>query len=153
MSAITVSEMKTQLERGLTASKANTLAERLRARVGAEALANGSAQFVDELEVGWVIVAPGASAPPVVVAELGSDFRLPMQPLGDTGLFVATARWAAGSAVRWYFDVDGVRVGGGQTETYPMHPDSRARTDIPKGRLVIPAPWRSRVFAGTVREW
>jgi len=153
MSAITVGEMKTQLEQGVTTSEADTLAERLRARVGAEALAKGSAQFVDELEVGWAIVAPGAQMPPAVVAELGSDFRLPMQPLGDTGLFVATARWAVGTAVRWYFDVDGVRVGGGQTETYPIHPDSRARMDTPKGRLVTPAPWHSRVFAGTVRDW
>ena len=91
--------------------------------------------------------------PPAVVADLGAEFRLPTQPLGESGLFVATARWGAGSAVRWHFEVDGARVGGGQTETYPIHPDSRARSDAPQGRLVARPPWRSRVFAGTVRNW
>ncbi|MDP9374303.1 MAG: hypothetical protein M3Q65_17975, partial [Chloroflexota bacterium] len=103
--------------------------------------------------MGWAIVAPEASAPPMVVAELGADFRVPTRPLGDTGLFVATARWAAGSAVRWRYEVDGARVGGGQTETYPIHPESRERPGVPKGRLLARAPWRSRVFAGTVRDW
>ncbi len=153
MGAITAGELRAQLEQGLAASEADALAERLRARVGAEALANGSAQLVDELEVGWAIAAPGARMPPTVVAELGADFRLPTRPLGDTGLFVATARWADGSAVRWYYEVDGARVGGGQTETYLRHPDSRERPDVPKGRLLARAPWRSRVFAGTVRDW
>jgi enterochelin esterase family protein len=141
MSAITVGELTTQLDRGLTASAVDALAARIRARVGDAALANDSAQFVDGLEVGWAIAAPGA------------DFRLPTQALGDTGLFVATARWTAGSAVRWYFDVDGARVGGGQTETYPLHPASRARSDIPQGRLLPREPWHSQVFAGTVRDW
>ncbi len=153
MSAITAGELRTQLEGGLAASGAEALAERIRARVGAEALAAHSAQFVDELEVGWVVAAPGARTPPMVVAELGADFRLPTLPLGDTGLFVATARWAAGSAVRWSYEVDGVRVGGGQTETYPRHPDSRERPEVPQGRLLTRPPWRSRIFAGTVRDW
>lgn len=153
MGAITADELRTQLEQGLAATEASTLAARIRARVGAEALARDSAQFVDELAAAWVIAAPGAAAPPTVVAELGADFRLPMQPLGATGLFVAAAQLAHGAAVRWCYEVAGARVGGGQTETYRSHPNSHERPDVPKGRLVAMPPWRSQIFAGTIRDW
>jgi len=153
MDAITVAELRAQLERALTASEADALAARVRARVGDEALAKGGAQFVDELDVAWALAAPGARTSPMVVAELGADFRLPLQPLGDGGTFVAVARWEQGAAVRWRYEVDGERVGGGQTETYPRHPDSRERPDVPKGRLLAMPPWRSQVFAGTIRDW
>ena len=153
MSAITVEELRTQLAQGVSGAQAEALAERVRARVGAEARKNGSAQFVDELDVAWVLDAPGASAAPLVVAELGADFRLPLQPLGDSGLYAATASWEHGSAARWHYEVAGARVGGGQTETYLIHPDCRERSDVPKGRLLARPPWRSQVFAGTARDW
>ncbi len=153
MSAITVGELRTQLAGGPSGAEAEVLAERLRARVGAAALGNGGAQFVDELDVAWVLAAPRAQSAPTVVAEVGADFRLPLQPLGDTGLFVATARWEDGCVARWHYEVDGARVGGGQTETYLIHPDCRERPDVPKGRLLTRPPWRSQVFAGTVRDW
>ncbi len=153
MDAITVDEVRTQLEQSLDAAGADALAARIRAQVGAEVLAKNGAQFVDELQVAWVLAAPDAQAPPTVVAELGATFRLPLQPLGDTGLFVATTSLEHGAAVRWYYEVDGARVGGGQTETYRAHPDSHKRPDVPKGRLIAMPPWRSQVFAGTVRDW
>lgn len=153
MSAITARALRAKLETTLSAREAEELADQVRQRVGAEALAKGSAQFVDELAVGWAIEAPDARSAPLVVADLGADFRLATQPLGNTGLFVAAAHWAAGSAVRWHYEVDGAQIGGGQTETYPRHPDSRERPDIPKGRLIVREPWRSQVFAGTIRNW
>lgn len=153
MGTITAGEVGAALARGIAAAEAETLAEQIRARVGGEALDAGRGQLVDELEVAWVIAAPATQAAPTVVATLGADFRLPMQPLGNTGLFVATARLEAGSAVRWQYEVAGARVGGGQTETYPTHPDERERPGVPKGRLVKREPWRSQVFAGTVRDW
>jgi enterochelin esterase-like enzyme len=100
-----------------------------------------------------LIRAPQARAAPAVVADLGADFRLPTRPLGDTDLFAAATSLPAGSAVRWHYEVDGERAGVGQTETYPTHPDCRERPGIPKGRLVAREPWRSQVFAGTVRDW
>lgn len=153
MSAITAGELRAQLGKKLAAREAEELGERLRAQIGAEALANGSGQFVDALDVGWAIEAPDARTAPVVVADLGADFRLPTEPLGDTGLYVAAARWSTGSAVRWHYEVDGERVGGGQTETYPPHPDSRARSAVPHGQLLARPRWHSQVFAGTVRDW
>ena len=53
MGAITAGELRSQLERGVGAAEAEALAGRIRARVGDEALANGSGQFVDELDVTW----------------------------------------------------------------------------------------------------
>lgn len=153
MSAITVSELRAQLEQGLDGSAAKTLADRVRERVGGEALAQGSAQLIDELDVAWALAMPGTQQPPTVVADLGADFRLPMRPLGDTGIFVATTSLEHGAAVRWHYEVEGARVGGGQTETYRSHPDSIARPDVPQGRLIAMPPWRSQIFAGTVRNW
>jgi enterochelin esterase family protein len=55
--------------------------------------------------------------------------------------------------VRWRYELDGQRLGGGQTETYQAHPDGRERPDAPKGTLLPQEPWRSQVFANTVRDW
>jgi enterochelin esterase family protein len=88
-----------------------------------------------------------------VVAEVGDDFRQPTRPLGGTGLFAAAARWSNGTAVRWRYELDGQRLGGGQSETYLAHPDSRERAGVPKGTLLPQEPWRSQVFANTVRDW
>jgi hypothetical protein len=153
MGTITAGELASELELGSGAAEASGLAERIRARVGDAALAGGSGQFVDELDVAWAISAPEAKAVPMVVADLGADFRLPMQRLGDTGLYVAATSLMHGSAVRWRYEVAGERVGGGQTETYLIHPDGREQADVPKGRLITREPWPSRVFAGTVRDW
>jgi enterochelin esterase-like enzyme len=153
MGAVTAGELRTRLGGELGKGDGAELAERVRARVGAEALAKGTGGFVDELEVGWAVEAPGARAVPEVVAEVGAEFRLPMRALGESGLFAAAATWEDGAAVRWRIEVDGERVGGGQSETYATHPDARERAGVPTGRLLPREPWRSGVFAGTVRDW
>ncbi len=147
---ITAGELRQALSGELESTAADELAERVRARVGAEALAKHRAQLVDELDVAWVVEAACA---PDVVAEVGDDVRIPTRPLGDSGLFAAAARWSHGTAVRWRYELDGQRLGGGQTETYLTHPDSRERPGVPKGTLLPQPPWRSQVFPGTVRDW
>ena len=37
--------------------------------------------------------------------------------------------------------------------TYPLGPDSQVQPGVPAGRLVGPLPFKSRVFAGTVRQY
>jgi enterochelin esterase-like enzyme len=150
---ITAGALREALADEPTGGAADDLAAGLRERVGADALARHAAQLVDELDVGWVVEAPDARSAPLVVAEVGDDFRQPMRPLGQTGLFAAAARWSHGTAVRWRYELDGQRLGGGQTETYLAHPDGRARPGVPKGTLAPQPPWRSQVFAGTVRDW
>jgi enterochelin esterase family protein len=76
-----------------------------------------------------------------------------MRPLGDTGVFAAAARLPEGTAFRWKIELNAERVGGGLTEAYQTHPDSRKQPGVPKGKLVAREPWRSQVFAGTVRDW
>jgi enterochelin esterase-like enzyme len=137
----------------LAADEAQTLADQIRERVGSEALKAGTGQFVDGLDVVWAFEAPTANAQPSVVADLGAEFRLPMRRLGNTPVFVEAAHWANGAAVRWGIELDGDRVGSGQTETYDPHPDLLERPDVPKGKLITPARWHSQVFAGTVRDW
>ncbi|MBV9579520.1 MAG: esterase family protein [Chloroflexi bacterium] len=101
----------------------------------------------------WAIEAVDPSSPPQVVAELGADFRLSTQRLGDTPVYAAAACWDAGTAVRWTFEVDGTRTGGGQSEVYARHPDLEPRPGIPQGTLLTREPWHSQVFGGTVRKW
>lgn len=153
MGAITADELRERLAGELSGAEATDLAARVRARVGDAALAGGCAQFVDELDIAWAVAAPGATGTPTIVATLGADFRLPMTALGDGGLFVAAARWAEGSAVRWRCDLAGATLGEGQAETYATHPDGRERPGVPRGQLVAREPWRSQVFAGTTRNW
>jgi enterochelin esterase-like enzyme len=150
---ITAAELRQALSGELAGPAAAELAERVRARVGADRLAKHSAQLVDELDVAWVVEAPDARTTPVVVAEVGDDFRQPTRPLGQTGLFAAAARWSHGTAVRWRYELDGQRLGGGQSEAYLTHPGMRARADGPRGSLLPQPPWRSQIFAGTVRDW
>src|SRR4051794_33117704 len=114
MSAITAGELRAKLGSALTAQESEDLAARLRERLTPEALANDSAQIIDELDVAWAIAAPSARTIPEVVADLGADFRLPTQALGDSGLFVAATSLPSGSAVRWHYEIAGERVGGGQ---------------------------------------
>jgi enterochelin esterase-like enzyme len=153
MGAVTAGEVRAKLGGELGAAEAAELAARVRERVGADALARGTASLVDELDVAWAVEAPNSRALPEVVAEPGAEFRLPMRPLGDSGVFAAAARWQEGAAVRWRVEVDGERVGGGQSETYPTHPDGRERPGVPKGQLLPQERHRSSVFAGTVRAW
>ena len=46
-----------------------------------------------------------------------------------------------------------IRGRGRPFEVYATHPDSRARDDVPHGRLESREKWRSRVIEGTTRDW
>ena len=142
-----------KLESNLDSDEAEQVAGEIRERIGPEVLKSGGGQFIDGLDVVWAIEATGARDRPSVVAELGAEFRLLMRQLGDTGVFAAAANWNDGAAVRWSIEVDGERVGGGQSETYASHPDHHAQSGIPNGTIITPERWRGRVFAGTVRDW
>lgn len=150
---ITAGEVRRALSGDLSERDANDLAAGVRARLGSEALAQHTGQIVDELDVAWVVEGRADGSAPMVVAEVGEDVRRTMRPLGQSGLFVAAARWSHGTAVRWRYERDGKRLGGGQTETYLTHPDMRPHSGIQTGSLVAQPPWRSQVFAGTVRDW
>ena len=151
--SLTATEVQTALAAAPAGAAAEDLAVRLRARLGAEALAQGTAVLVEDLNVAWAIETATAGTPPAVVATLGPAFRLALQRLGATHVYAAATTLPAGTALRWVYEVDGARVGGGQVEVYPTHPDSRPQPGVPHGRLLPQPRWTSRVFPGTVRDW
>ncbi len=134
-----------------TGPAATQLAERIRKWLGKD-LAAGTAARVEGLDAAWAIEAPGAKQVEAVSVE--GNYKLSLQPVGDTGVFANAASLSDGTAMRWTFEVDGQSRGGGKLEAYAVHPDSLARGGVPRGVVTQQKPWKStRVFAGTERDW
>jgi len=118
---------------------------------------------VEGLDVTWVFRDRSPGDPPRVVSEDGT-FTLPAVRVGDSDLYVASARLPEGKAFTWRIEADGkplslgVEKNGrprqsGQLEVYSTHPDSVARPGVPKGKLTAMPKWSSQVFEGTTRDW
>lgn len=149
---LTASQLQELLTNRSTTTETQ-LADWLKAEFGADSLAKGMSPLIDELTVAWAITAPGASQPPRVVSEQGLSYNQPLVRLANSDVYALAATFPEGTAMRWSYDVDGEKRGGGPLEVYRTHPDSREQPGVPKG-TVIPQPrWRSQIFAGTVRDW
>ena len=133
--------------------KATELADRIRVEVGADALEKGASPWESELTVAWAISAADAKQPPIVTSDVGLPFRLPLRRLGSTDVYAGSSVLAEGSAMRWVYEVDGIRRGGGQLEVYPTHPDGQSQPGVPRGSVLAQPRWNSTLFDGTVREW
>jgi enterochelin esterase-like enzyme len=133
--------------------KATELADRIRVEVGADALEKGASPWESELTVAWAISAADAKQPPIVTSDVGLPFRLPLRRLGSTDVYACSSVLAEGSAMRWVYEVDGSRRGGGQLEVYKTHPDGQSQPGVPRGSVVAQPRWNSTLFDGTVREW
>ncbi len=149
------------LETALAASPADADADRLAARVrdwfgGRDALVTGAAPKVDGLQVAWAVELadpPAADAPPPSVDSDGVHFTRRLTRIGTTGLYAAVATLSHGDAFAWHYTHGTRRFGGGQLEVYETHPDSLEREGVPRGVVTARAPWRSRIFEGTTRDW
>jgi enterochelin esterase family protein len=148
------------LQAALAARPSGADAERLAGQIrtyfgGPETLAKGAAPKIDELAVAWAIEAPAppANGAPVRVAADVGGFILPLSRVGETTLYAGVASLAHGTAMSWHYEVGDRRAGGGQLEAYEIHPDSRERAGVPKGALKQMAPWESKLFDGTTRDW
>ncbi len=73
--------------------------------------------------------------------------------MGTSGLYAGVANLTHGAAFTWHYEAGGARFGGGQLEVYETHPDARERAGVPKGTVKQMAPWSSKIFAGTTRDW
>ena len=135
-----------------TGNDASRLTEQVRSWFGKEELLKGARPKVDGLEVAWAIEAPGAASAPQVVSEDGS-FRLPLVRLEGTDVYAAVAELTDGTAMRWAYDVEGKRFGGGNLEVYWTGPDSIEHAGVPKGKLTQQPVWRSVIFPNTERDW
>ena len=135
---------------------AEKLAERIRTYFGgSESLLKGAAPKLDELTVAWAVEAPqlAANVTPRVVADVGY-LNVPMVRVGTSGVYAVAVNLAHGSALTWHYELGpDRRLGGSQIEAYETHPDSRERTDVPKGSVKQMPPWESKIFAGTKRDW
>jgi len=134
---------------------AEALAERIKTYFGgSDALIKGAAPKVDELMVAWAIQAAQlpANVTPRVVADVGF-LDLPLSRVGTTDVYAAAITLAHATALTWHYAVGAQRFGGSQLEVYETHPDSREHPDVPKGTVKQMAPWESRLFAGTKRDW
>jgi enterochelin esterase family protein len=154
--ALTPKALQAALAAKPQGAEAEKLAERIRTYFGGpENLKKGAAPKIDELTVAWAFEAPQLPADAVtrVVADVGS-LIVPMAKVGTSGVYAGAATLAHGSAVTWHYEAGADRrFGGGQLEVYETHPDSRERTDVPKGATKQMPPWKSTIFEGTTRDW
>lgn len=61
--------------------------------------------------------------------------------------------WLSGVVCLVLMMLFGVVGDAGGQEKYPVHPDSKVQEGVPKGKLVGPLKWESKIFPGTVREY
>ena len=140
-------------------AEAERLAEQIRRTFGGrETLLRGAAPIVDELTVAWAIELPGwvapANLPAPRVWRPSGNTGYPMTRVGTTDVYAAVRKLSHGTAFTWSYDAgNNRRLGGGNLEVYETHPDSRSRTDVPKGKLTQMPPWQSKIFPGTTRDW
>jgi enterochelin esterase family protein len=134
-----------------SANDTNQLVERLRGWFGKDDLARGAKPKIEGLDVAWAIET-SATQPPSVVARDGA-WRLPLQRVGDSNLYVASSTLPAGTGFRWNYEVDAKKLNSGQLEVYAAHPDAIEKLGVPKGKLTQQPNWKSTIFADTERSW
>ncbi len=149
---LTPAKLSTRLAAKPAGDDAERLAQAIRSWFGKDNLTRGPNPKIDGLEVAWAIEAPAAKAAPEIVSADGA-FRQPLVRVGTTDVYAATFPLPEGTGMRWAYEVDGKRLGGGPLEVYTDHPDNAARSDVPKGKLTQPPKWTSKIFDGTSRDW
>jgi enterochelin esterase-like enzyme len=133
-----------------TGAVADALADKVRRWFGGD-LKSGGTPKSEGQEVAWAIEAPGAQA---VSAQPVDGFpRQKLEQIGGTGVWAAVTTLSDGTAGRFFYAVDGRRIGLYDVEAYTPHPDSLPRPGVPRGKVIAQKRWKSRVFAGTERDW
>lgn len=83
----------------------------------------------------------------------GYTYKLTMTEGGHSGKFGGED---LPNALRWLWDENAESTNIPIVETKPKwepHPDAVEREDVPHGKVIDMAPWESKVFAKTVRDW
>jgi enterochelin esterase family protein len=133
---------------------AKQLPDRLRQAFGQNNLPSGVAR-TSELSIIWAIEKPGLAKgqEPHVVSE-DREFDLTLRRIGDSDIYAEVVSLPEGAAIRYAFEVNGKREGDfRQTEVYTTDPDNRPSPQVPKGTVTQMPPWKSQIYAGTVRDW
>ena len=116
---------------------------------GKDNLVEGRMVKTDDLYIVWAVEA--ASAPQIKSHD--GAVTLPMKKLGSTNVYAAAALLPAGTALKWQYETEGKRWGGGQVEVYAAHRDAVEQAGVPKGKLTQMPKWTSKIFDGTTRDW
>jgi enterochelin esterase-like enzyme len=170
---LTPGTLLTQLKAEPKGDDAKALAAQVQKWFGGDAnLKRGPGPKIEGTTVAWAIEVPEASSAPKVVSQDGkSTFAL--SRIGDTDVYATAVALPEGFGMPWAFEVNGKTIphptGGpppgaakkarqaapafAQLEVYTEHPDSRAASDVPKGKLTQQPKFQSEVFKGTTRDW
>jgi enterochelin esterase family protein len=142
---------------------AEKLADQVRAWFGKKNILRGANPKTEGLEVAWAVETKQENAAPRVVSvDEDEEFSLPLVRIGETNVYAATISLPDGTGLRWAYEVAGKRLDppldsrkrpANQLEVYTEHPDSRTKSDVPKGKLTRQEPWKSKIFEGTTRDW
>jgi enterochelin esterase family protein len=149
---LTTPELIAALNARPRGESAERLAEQIRETFGATRLTLGRVTRSEGLEVVWAIEVADASRAPEVVSEDGK-FREKLKRLGKSSVYALSKTLPDGTAMRWHYEIGSERRGGGQVETYAVHPDSVPQSSTPKGTVRQMPPWESAIFPGTRRDW
>jgi enterochelin esterase-like enzyme len=153
---LSVQSLETRLAADPKGADAEALAKEVRTwfgkdRAGKDNVAAGANPKVQGLNTAWAIDAPAARSVEVATSDHKS---VPLVRIGDTSMFAGTVPLAHGSALRWMYVKDRNGEGRqGQVEAYTDPPELAANPSVPKGRLTKQAPWESKIFPKTTRDW
>jgi enterochelin esterase-like enzyme len=143
--------MKRLLATRPAGAEADKLADKIRRWFGADGIKNGTVKL-DGQEVAFAVDA-GPEAKSVVAQSVDNFLHQKLDPVGQTGVWAAVTTLSDGVAARFDYNIDGRRVGLFDVETYTPHPDALAQPGVPRGKVIAQKKWKSRVFAGTERDW
>ena len=133
------------------------LAESLRRWFGADNLKKGANPKQSDLQAAFAIeLGPGETAPFVVFTD--NKTLLNLTPIPGSTLWAATTTLPEGLGTRWHYTVVrdgdiGQSRGGGELEAYTAPPESKKQPGVPEGKLTQMPVFKSKVYAGTVRDW
>jgi enterochelin esterase-like enzyme len=143
--------LRRALEGKAAGKQAADVVDKVRKWFGAEALKNGTAVKAEGLEAAWAVEAEGAKA--VTAQSIDGFYRQKLERIGDSWVWAAVATVSDGSAFRFSYNVDDRRIGGGQAEFFTIPADGLAQPGVPRGKVIPQKKWKSKIFAGTERDW
>jgi enterochelin esterase family protein len=152
LSPKTLAEAMELQPKGATARR---LAEAIRAWLGNDALKKGANPRIEGFTVAWAISGVENGAEPILRLDFGEGKidQMPLTRLGDTSLFVLTRTFPEGAGFLWSYLSGTVETNRGQIELFEEHPDTKAQPGVPKGKVIANSKWKSKIFAGTERDW
>lgn len=145
-------DLQRRLETPGTGAEARRLEMKIRALFNAEMLAAGARPRLQGVLALFAIDSP-SGAPSV---RDGVNLRAwDLKRIGDSSLYAGIGALQNFRVANYEYQIDGKTRSSGalRVEHFTTHPDSLPREGTPKGEVRKMAPWRSKIFDGTIRDW